>query len=149
MQYIRENEAEILLEKYRGLRGMIQNIRIQMQNVIESSEARIAIEHEKSLSIETQKALKELRSELLLLEMVVDKIDTALSAIQVLQKDILVMRYCEKLVFAEIADKLFVSATKIKQKRKDALKRFCPLSRITMEEFEKVVKLFNYENGGE
>lgn len=174
MDYVRCQEAEQLLELYPDMRGMIENVKLQMQNLLESSDisdddilslatkhsnaedinvhsqgvvsdrtAKIAIEYESVLIDEKKAALKELRGELLLLEVTVNKIDVALSTLLVIQKDILIARHFEKLVFAEIAGKLLISASAAKQKRIEGLERFSRISRITIDEYEQIMKLFS------
>lgn len=110
---------------------------------ISDKTCKTAIEYQKVLNDESIKALQELMGELTLLENVIDKVDIAMTILSETQKNIITARYWEKLTWSEIAGKLIMTESTCKQRRKEALERLCKVVRITIDEFEAVMKLFN------
>jgi predicted DNA-binding protein YlxM (UPF0122 family) len=180
MEYIRLHEGETLIKLYPDLQGMAKSIRAQMKSIVNSGDiddtiysmslshpttddvpsfslgsvndktGRIALEFETKLSHELQSSLRELRSELLLVEVVLDKLDISLSALTKDQREIIELKYWEGFVWSEIAGKFLVSESNVKGQRKRAIERICNVSRITLETYEGIMRLFNFEeNGGE
>lgn len=177
--YIREHEVERLLGLYNDLQGMTENIRLQIQNVIESSAAtdddilaaalphnsfdgipsyskgtasdktaKIALSYEKSLDLETREAIKELESELLLIQSVVAKLDIALSVLPVTHKEIVLLRYCKGLRWGEIdnivnKDNYLMSISAMKERGKEGIGRIAKICRIRIVEYEQVMRLFD------
>lgn len=110
---------------------------------ISDKTCRTAIEYQKVLDNESAEALQELITELVLLENVVEKTDTGLTILSETQKEIIKLYYWEGQTWSEIAGNLIMTESTCKQRRKEAIERFCPLSRITMDEVEQVMRLFD------
>ena len=113
------------------------------QGVISDKTAKTALNYETSLSLEVQEALKELRSELLLITLVLDKIHIALTTLTKDQREIIQLKYWEGLVWSEVADKFMISASNAKGQGKRAIEWICKVSRITVDTYESIMKLFN------
>jgi RNA polymerase sigma factor (sigma-70 family) len=170
--YIREHEGETLIKLYPDLQGMAKSIRAQMKSIMNSGDiddtiysmalshpttddvpsfslgsvndktGRIALEFETRLSHELQSSLRELRSELLLVEVVLDKLDISLSALTKDQRKIIELKYWEGCVWTEVADKFMVSESNVKEQRKRGIERICKISRIDLDTYELIMKLF-------
>lgn len=174
MQYMRYQEAEMLLKIYQDLKVMSENIRRQIKCICEESDnkdddiaalalrhasfddvpgysaglksdktCKTAIDYQKLLDNESAEALQELMTELILLENIIEKVDAGLTILSEIQKKILKLYYWEGFTWSEIADKLLMTASTCKQWRKQAIDRFCPLSRITVGEYEAALRLFS------
>jgi DNA-directed RNA polymerase specialized sigma subunit len=121
----------------------IEDMNSYSEGSITDKTCKTAIGYQSALNNEKKEALRELRGELLSLRIVVDKIDIALKVLPALQKDILTARYWERLVWSEITDRFMISASSAKQKRDVALDRLCKLVRVSIDEYEKVKRLFD------
>lgn len=118
------------------------------QGVASDKTAITALKYEKSLTTEAQGALKELRAELLLIGTVVDKLDIAMSVIPTAQKEIIVSRCCNGLKWNEIIDGInkdgyIMSTSAAKTRCREGIDRLSKIVRITIDEFEQVMKLFS------
>lgn len=173
MEYIRAHEGETLIKLYPDLQGMAKSIRAQMKCIMNSGDiddtihsmalshlsfdevpsfssgsvndktGRIALEFETKLSHELQSSLSELRSELLLVEVVLCKLDIALRTLTKVQREIIELKYWEGFVWNEIADKVIVSESNVKEQRKKGIERICKISRIDINTYELIMKLFS------
>lgn len=115
--------------------------------------AKIALGYQIALSNEKKEALRELRGELLTFETIINKLDIGISILSALQKDIIIARCWDALKWAEVIDKInkteyILSATPAKAKYKLALDRLCIVSRITIIEYQTIMKLFYLEDEG-
>lgn len=177
MQYVRVHEIEQLLSLYHDLQGMAQSTRIQIDNISGSGvtdddiaalalhhatfdetpsystgaatdkTARVALKYESTLNLEAQEVLKELQSELLLIEVVVDKLNIALSIIPMIQKNIITLRYCDGLKWNAISDGInkdgyVMSKSAAKTRCREGIDRLSKIVRVTIDEYEQVMKLF-------
>lgn len=102
-----------------------------------------AITYEEKMNHENIEALQQLITELTLLETVIEKIDTGLKILFVTQREIIELFYWKGHTWSEIASKLILTESTCKQRRKQAIERFYPLSRITLAEYEKLMKLLS------
>lgn len=115
--------------------------------------SRIALKYESTINHEMHDAIQELEEELLLIQSVVAKLDIGLSVISPIQKEIVTSRYCRGLKWDEIEDAInkteyIMSASSAKTRCKEGLKRLCIVSRISISEYQAVMKLFNLEETG-
>jgi hypothetical protein len=178
LQYIRTHEIEQLLTKYHDMHAMSEAIRSQMQIVLDSNDISddieamalkhstsedissfspgavgdrtgiIAIDYQSTLTHEKKEAFRELRGELLSIEITINKLDIGLSILSRIQKDIVKARCCDGLRWKEIDNEInkaeyTMSVSAMKSKCKEGIERLCIVSRITLTEFEQVVKLFS------
>jgi hypothetical protein len=184
MQYIRVHEIEKLLTKYHDMHAMSEAIRSQMQIVLDSNDisddiagmalkhstaedissfspgavsdrtGKIAIDYQSTLTHEKKEAFRELRGELLAIEIAINKLDIGLSILSRIQKDIVKARCCDGLRWKEIDNEInkaeyAMSVSSMKSKCKEGIQRLCIVSRITVSEYQEVSKLFNFEEGGD
>jgi DNA-binding NarL/FixJ family response regulator len=102
-----------------------------------------AIKYREAIDNEHMEVLQELMTELILLENAIDKIGIGMTILLKIQKDIIAAKYWQGLTWTEIASNLLMTESTCKQRRKEAIERLCIVSKITLTEFEQVVKLFS------
>ncbi|HYE82183.1 MAG TPA: hypothetical protein VEG39_08455 [Clostridia bacterium] len=182
--YIRDHEVEQLLSLYHDLHGMAQSIKIQMSGLESSKAtdddieamalkhstiddipgyskgaasdrtAKVALSYEKSLNLETKKAMEELQWELQLVEAIIAKLEISLAVLSPVHKDIVMYRYCKDMRWGEIdsiinkSEYLF-SISAMKSRCKEGVERITKVCRISITEFRSVMKLFYTEEKGD
>jgi len=178
MQYIREHEIEQLLGLYNDMQSMTENVKLQVSSLESSKAtdddiegmalkrttfdntpgyskgtasdrtAKVALSYEKSLDLETRKAMEELLQELQLIEVIIAKVEISLAVLTPIQKDIVMLRYCKGLKWGEIdsiinkSNYLF-SISAMKARTKEAIQRMTKVCRIRTCEYEQVMRLFD------
>ncbi len=171
MQYIRCQDVEFLLKNYRLLKGLFQSLRLEIRRTrgginkddyIESmvfkktqpgdikiyskgktsdKTGNTALSYEQQAKKETDRLLKELKDELLLLDTTIGKIEISYKMLPEELQQIIKLRYYENLTSYQVEYKLLLSKYQVNERRKQALKQMQITSRITINDYNKVVKI--------
>jgi hypothetical protein len=180
MQYIRVHEIEQLLRLYHDLVGMSQSIRLQLDTIKDNEvtdddlaslalhhatfddipsyskgyasdkTSKVALNYEKALNFEVQQALRELQEDLQLIEIIIAKLDIALSVLPDTHKEIVLLRYCKGLKWDVIDNTVnkndyLMSISAMKARGKEGIDRICVVSRISINAYQATMQLFNFE----
>ncbi|MDK2878138.1 MAG: hypothetical protein PWR06_854 [Thermoanaerobacteraceae bacterium] len=110
--------------------------------------ANIAISYQKRLEDEHKALIDELTKELILLKLISDKLEIGLSSLSETQKNIIEAKYFQKLDWYAVVDKLaeaniFLSKYQAQNIRREAIERLIRITRITIGQYEQVMKLIN------
>lgn len=105
----------------------------------------IAMNYRKQLEKENEQLIKDLESELFILQLVLDKLNIGLRRLPSIQQQILWRFYVENKTWIEVLDLLddYISKDQAQRQRRDAIERLQVMCRITISQYQEVAKLLN------
>jgi hypothetical protein len=113
---------------------------------------RVAMNYKKAIGQELFETNEEIKTEIMLLWLIDNKLKIAFDGLTPLQQKILKLFYWEKKTWAEILSQLaeekeYLSKHQAQVQRKEAIRRLAIMSRIPLKIYEEVIKIV--ERGGE
>jgi len=176
MSYIRYHEMENLVKNYKTLEAMKQSLIIQLQtfsidtnehihgaffgggdpgmnvqsNKISDNTYNIANSYRSNIENDYKSTLKEIKDEFMIVELILDKLELALRRLPKLQREIILLYYCEELQWDALLEKMeenkmFVCKRQAQRYRKLALSKIRTISMIQLDAYEKVIQLIDGE----
>jgi len=167
-ELIRKHELEALLKNLASIKATAETLRLQAQTFTEESEAEFIegtnfkrkldgmpqatkniVDKTSKLAVKlnktdtTTEVLKEIYTDLLLLETVIQKLNIALNALRQDELKVIELRYFEGLAWIGIADEFLVSKATAQRLRSEALNKMRVVARIAIDDYNKIMKILN------
>ncbi len=148
------DEDEIVIEGMTFGDFRLSDMPFANTNETSDKTANIAINYEKEISNETKeanKAIKQITKEMYYIEIILDKIEIGLKALNCIQKEVLELKYWKSCTWNEIlkyyeSKNVFYSKRHIQRFTKDSLEKLRIIALIDLEMYKNVIGLINNTN---
>lgn len=134
-----DGDEEIISAMSLGIRGYD----IVPPPKISSSDktANAAIEYEKKIRNDKNGVIKEIKNDIIDVEWILAKIDIGLESLNPRRQEIIKKKYIQDLSWKTICDDMHNEKRYLQEERKEGMKSFIKISRISVKQYEKLIKM--------
>ncbi|MDU5081227.1 hypothetical protein [uncultured Tissierella sp.] len=142
---IDDTDVDDFIESLALKRVAFDGVKVRVEGHISDKTASTALNYRKKLEQENNQLLYKLREELFILQMVLDKINIGFRALPGEAREVIMYKYFEDLTWGDIEHKLYITKHRGTNIRKKGIERLCAICRITIKQYEEIMKLLKLQ----
>ncbi|MDQ4679846.1 hypothetical protein [Stenotrophomonas maltophilia group sp. RNC7] len=140
---LNDNDADEYIANVALKRPNVDQVKINTKGHITDKTGSTAVNFRENLEKEIAETIDQLKYELYLFKIVIEKLDIAFRVISEEGKKIIELKYIENLTWFEIEDNLLITKNKGQDIRKKSIERLRSISRITAQQYKQVIEILD------
>lgn len=126
-----------------GMALKVNCVDIQASNKshISDKTSNIALKYQEKFELENEELLWSINNELLLFEVVFEKLNIGLRALPIKIKKVIDLKYFDNLSWYEIEDKALISKAQAQRYRRQGVEMLCVITRLTIKQYDSAMQL--------